>query len=229
MVNKYKKRSRISESKFREILRLFLLDIEATKVSEITSISRPAINRLFTYIRTIIAEHCQENSIFETGEIEVDESYFGARRVRGKRGRGARGKTPVFGLLKRNGNVYTQIVKNCSKPELMAIIEEHTSKDSVIYSDGFKSYDGIVDYGYKHHYRVIHSKNEFANGNNHINGIENFWGLCKVRLSKFRGIKNTLFLHIKECEFRFNNRKKTNKELYLFTLKIIKKYNKNKN
>ena len=91
----------------------------------------------------------------------------------------------------------------------MPIIEEFADKDSVIYSVGFKSYDGIVDYGYKHHFRVIHSKNEVAKGNNHINGIENFWGLCKVRLAKFRGMnKGTFYLHIKECEFRFNNRKK---------------------
>ena len=54
-----------------------------------------------------------------SGEIEVDESYFGARRVRGKRGRGAGKKTPVFGMLKRNGCVYTQIVKHCSAKELL--------------------------------------------------------------------------------------------------------------
>jgi len=89
-----------------------LLDIEATKVSEISNISRPVINRLFTYFRTIVAEYCEENSIFEIGEIELDESYFGAKRVKGKRGRGARGKTPVFGMLKRDGKVYTQIVNN---------------------------------------------------------------------------------------------------------------------
>jgi len=109
----------------------------------------------------------------------------------------------------------------------MPIIEELASKDSVIYSDGFKSYDGIVDYGYKEHFRVIHSKNEFVKGNNHINGIENFWGLCKVRLAKFRGMNEGIFyLHIKECEFRFNNRKKSKKELYLFTLKLIRNYKK---
>ena len=80
------------------------------------------------------------------GEIELDENYFGAKRVKGKRGRGARGKTPVLGMLKRDGNVYTQIVKNCSKSVLMPIIEELASKDSVIYSDGFKSYEGLIDY-----------------------------------------------------------------------------------
>jgi len=68
------------------------------------------------------------------------------------------------------------------------------SKESVIYSDGFKSYEGLIDYGYKQHHIVIHSKNEFAKGNNHINGIENFWGLCKVRLTKFREINKTHFI-----------------------------------
>ena len=53
------------------------------------------------------------------------------------------------------------------------------SKDSVIFSDGFKNYDGIVDYCYKHHFRVIYSKNEFAKGNNHLNGIENFWNYAR--------------------------------------------------
>lgn len=60
-------------------------------------------------------------------------------------------------------------------------------------------YNGLVDLGYKKHYRVNHSANEFARGKAHINGIENFWGLAKVRLSKFRGIsKNNFYLHLKE-------------------------------
>ena len=70
----------------------------------------------------------------------------------------------------------------------------------MIYSDCWKAYDGLVDYGAKAHYRVKHSKNEFANGKNHINGIENFWGYAKHRLSKFKGIKKENFLlHLKEC------------------------------
>lgn len=78
-------------------------------------------------------------------------------------------------------------------------------------TDGFKTYDSLVDLEYKKHYRVRHGKNEFAKKNgrikNHINGIENFWGLAKVRLYKFRGMdKKTFYLHLKECEFRFNYR-----------------------
>ncbi len=223
MKNKYIIRSRILEWKFREILNLFCLDIEATKVSELTQISRVTINKIYDKIRERIYEDCEKNSPLGNGSIEVDESYFGARRVKGLRGRGARGKTPVFGMLKRNGKVYTQIVNNCSMNELIPIIEEQANKDATLYTDGFKSYDGLANYGYKRHYRVKHSENEFAKGHNHINGIENFWGLCKVRLSRFRGLhKHKFYLHLKECEFRYNFRKEGHKEMYKYLLKIIR-------
>ena len=126
-------------------------------------------------------------------------------------------------MPKRDGRVYTQIVKNCSANELIPILSEFSDLDeSVIYSDCWKAYDGLVDYGAKAHYRVKHSKNEFANGKNHINGIENFWGYAKHRLSKFKGIKKGNFLlHLKECEFRYNNSKDT-KTFYHILLKMIR-------
>jgi transposase len=220
MKNKYIIRSRISEKKFREILRLFCIDIEAKQTAEITHVSRPTVNKIFDKIRERIAAYCEQESPFENGSIELDESYFGARRVRGKRGRGAQGKIPVFGMLKRDGKVYTQIVQNCSMATLLPIIESRAKKATTLYTDGFKSYDGLADFGYKRHYRIKHGNNEFAHGHNHINGIENFLGLCKVRLARFRGIhKHKFYLHLKECEFRYNNR---DKKLYLCILKIIK-------
>ena len=126
-------------------------------------------------------------------------------------------------MLKRDGKVYTQIVKNCSASELIPILSQYSELDSsTIYSDCWKAYDGLVDYGAKAHYRVKHSKNEFANGKNHINGIENFWGYAKHRLSKFKGIKKENFLlHLKECEFRYNT-KTTQEDLYQKLLKLIR-------
>ena len=77
--------------------------------------------------------------------------------------------------------------------------------------------------GVKAHYRVKHSKNEFANGRSHINGIENFWGFAKFRLAKFRGIKRENFVfHLKETEFRYNVKVK-NENLYKILLKLIRK------
>ena len=106
----------------------------------------------------------------------------------------------------------------------MSLINKKVNKDTVIFTDKFKTYDSLVDLGYKKHYRVHHGKNEFAKKEkkikNHINGIENFWGIAKVRLYKFRGMdKKTFYLHLKECEFRFNHRQDN---LYLLLLKIIR-------
>jgi len=221
MTNKYIFHSKISEKKFREIIRYFSHDIEASKIASLTGISRPTVNRILKAVRRRIADFCESESPFEAGEVEIDESYFGARRVRGIRGRGARGKHIVFGLIKRGGNVYTQVVRNCSAAELLPIIMKKVNEESVVYTDGFKTYDGLVDLGYKKHHRIKHGQNEFALGSNHINGIENFWAIAKTRLAKFRGIhKSTFYLHLKECEFRFNFR---SNNLYRLIMDIVRK------
>ena len=104
--NKYVIRSRISEAKFRQIILLFSEDFSATQISHLTRLIRQTINKYLAAIRLRILELSLLQSAPLVGQIEVDESYFGARRVRGKRGRGARGKTIVFGLLKRGNEVY---------------------------------------------------------------------------------------------------------------------------
>jgi transposase len=203
--NRYVYRSHISEKKFREILRYFVADFTISETAKLTRISRVSISNIYQKIRQrIIILSNNENKVF--GEVEIDESYFGARRVRGKRGRGARGKIPVFGLLKRSGKVHTVIIKNCERKQLLPIIKGKILEGSTVYSDGWKSYDGLVLNGYKH-YRIYHSKDEFARGKNHINGIESFWSYTKRRLNKFNGISKDKFLfHLKESEFRFNNK-----------------------
>ena len=127
---------------------------------------------------------------------------------------------PLGGLLKRNGNVYTQVVKNCSKKELEPLILKHTGLGTV-YSDKWAAYDGLINYTVKEHHRINHGADEFAS--NHINEIESFWAYAKLRLSKFKGIKRQNFiLHLKECEFRFNNRDKKGAKLYKILLKMIR-------
>lgn len=220
MKNKYANRSKISEAKFRELVRLFSLNLDATQIAELSGLNRNTINRFLKAIGIRMAEYCEKESPFY-GEVEVDESFFGARRVKGKRGRGAYGKTIVFGLFKRNGKVYTEIVPDCSKATLQGVIRGKVEPESIIYSDGWRGYNGLVDVGYGKHLRVDHSSNEFVRGKAHINGIEGFWGYAKSRLTKFRGMSPaTFYLHLKECEFRFNFR---GQNLYKVMLKIIRK------
>ena len=124
------------------------------------------------------------------------------------------GKQLVFGMLKRDGKVYTRIVKNCFAGELMPI----ASLIALLFILIARSFDGLVDY--EAYYRVKHSKNEFVN--NHINGIENSKGYAIYRLSKFKSInKENFLLHLKECEFRYNT--KTVQKLISETIKIDKR------
>lgn len=180
--------------------------VHALTVAELAGVSVRSVQRMYDQFRVRILELAMEEGMPVTGEVEVHESYFGPRRVRGKRGRRAGGKTPVIWLFKRGGKVFAEIVESCSKQALMPIIKGQVLSDATVYTDGWKSYDGLVLDGYKH-FRIHHHENEFARGKNHVNGIESFWSFTKLRLSKLRGIRpDYLALHLKESEWRFNHR-----------------------
>lgn len=217
--NRYYYRSKISEPKFRELIRYFSLDFTASDTARLTGLSVRSVNTIYLKIRKQIALNCEKQSPVK-GVVEVDESYFGARRIRGKRGRGASGKTIVFGIFNRNGIVFTEIVPDASKAALQRVIRGHVNVESVIHSDGWPGYNGLVDLGYAKHFRVHHAKNEFARGNKHINGIESFWSYAKRHLIKFNGVpRHTFYLHLKEIEFRFNHR---NDNLYRELLRLLR-------
>jgi len=125
------KYNKISTQKVNKILLYFSEDLTATKTARLLNLNRKTVDRYFSIFRENIFKYiCLEN-VKASGIFECDESYFGARRVRGKRGRGAAGKTPVFGLLKRKGKVYVKIVKNCSKDQLMPIIQGKVLEGSI--------------------------------------------------------------------------------------------------
>ena len=206
MKNKYVRRSRISEAKIREIVRYVAADLTALQAAALSGLNRNTVNRLYRGVRERMRLACEaQRRLF--GVVEVDESFFGARRVKGRRGRGAYGKTVVFGIFERQGYVYTEIVPDCSKPTLQGIIRGRVDPRTVINSDGWRGYHhGLVDLGYGH-FRVDHSKDEFVRRAVHINGIEGFWGMAKVRLAQFKGLpKHTFHLHLKETEWRYNHR-----------------------
>jgi transposase len=206
------------------------VDIPASKTALLLDINRNTINRYFNVFRALIYAHqMEELKRVIGGKVELDESYFGARRVRGfhgkrKRGRGTQ-KQPVFGLFKRGGRVLTEIVPDCKKKTLQGLILGRVEKESIIYTDGWRGYDGLVDVGYDKHYRVNHSANEFSNKEDptiHVNGIESFWSFTKRRLSKFNGVKVNFNLHLKDSEWRWRKEsKELEKELFgLYTLHI---------
>jgi len=219
-LNRYFRCSKLSEARFRRLVKCFALDLTATQTASMTGLSVRSVNTVFLRIRSKIAAECERQSPLE-GVLEADESYFGPQRVRGRCGRGAGGKTIVFGLFQRGDKVYTAIVPNASKAALQAVIRGRASLSSVLHTDGWAGYSGLVDLGYNKHFRVEHREHEFACQTNHINGIESFWSLAKRRLARFCGIpKHTFYLHLKETEFRFNHR---NQDLYQVLLNFLRK------
>ncbi|EJF92614.1 IS1595-like element ISBta1 family transposase [Bartonella tamiae] len=196
------RKSRLSWYKQCKLIELFIAGSTARTAAALVGVNKTTAAYYFHRLRCLIYLHSDHLEMFE-GEVEADESYFGGRR-KGKRGRGALGKVPVFGLLKRDGKVYTVLVPNTRAVTLVPIIKEHVKPDSIVYTDTYRSYD-VLDVSEFTHYRINHSK-LFADKHNHINGIENFWNQAKRHLRKFNGIpREHFYLFLKECEWRFNN------------------------
>ena len=204
----YRKKSRLDIWVQEKIIEYFSLDFTATQTSELLQIERKTINDWYMYMRKAIAWYeAMESWEKFSWEVEADESYFWPTRVRGKRGRWAGMKTIVFGLLKRNGKVYAEIVPDVKAKTLVPIIRGKVEAGTEVNTDGWPAYDGLVDVGYEKHYRVHHGANEFARGKQHINGIESFWSFTKRRLARLNGIqKRYFYYHLKESEFRYNCR-----------------------
>lgn len=203
------KRQRISSRKFSLLVKCFSLDVTATQTAKLIDLNRNTVNRYFALFRSlVISQALQERHVERIANgVEIDESYFGPRRQRGKRGRGARGKIVVLGLLKRNGKVYAQIIPDASREEILPIIRATVRSGADIYTDGWRSYDALAVYGYNHK-KVNHQKNEFAREDIHINGVESFWSWTKRRLAKFNGVPKSLFGNtLLESEWRFNHRR----------------------
>ena len=201
-------------------MEFFVAEVTARTAADLVGVHRNSAIRFFHKLREKIAVAQHDRGEQFCGKIELDESYFGGAR-KGKRGRGAAGKVPVFGILKRGGKVYTHVISDTKSATLMPIIREKIKPDSIVYTDCYRSYNALDVSEFKH-YRINHSE-LFAHKHNHINGIENFWNQAKRHLRKYNGIPKTNFpLFLKECEWRFNEGEP--KELLKDLKSILKHY-----
>jgi transposase len=117
-------------------------------------VNRKTAAYFFYRLRQIIARQL-EDSLPVEGLVEVDESFFGGVR-KGRRGRGAAGKVPVFGILKRDGSVHIVMIPDVRKDTLLPIIRRKVVPDSIVYTDSYPAYD-VLDVSEFHHYRIDHS------------------------------------------------------------------------
>lgn len=200
-------RLRISCKQWLWIIKLFELELSARKISQQVDLSYPTVLKAVNVIRMAILAHYGNNQDLLKGEVELDESYFGGKR-KGKRGRGAFNKVPVFGILERNGIVKVEPVNDVKAETLLNLTVKTVRRGSIVYTDKFRSYDSLMFCGYRH-LKVDHKK-RFASGKVYINGLEGFWSYAKERLIKYHGVSKENFpLYLKEMEFRYNYRHKS--------------------
>jgi transposase len=184
-------------------IKLFELELSARKIGEQIGVSYPTALKAATIIRLSLLEGSPDPDLLG-GEIELDESYFGGRR-KGKRGRGAAAKVPVFGILERDGVVKVEAVKDVTAKTLLSLTIKTVRRGAIVYTDKYRSYDSLMFCGYRH-LKIDHGK-KFSSGKVYINGIEGFWSYAKERLIKHHGVSKEKFpLYLKEMEFRYNHR-----------------------
>ena len=180
------RKSQLNKAKQDRLIEHFVAGATARCAVDLVRVNLKKAIYFFHKLQEIIAYHLeQEADTVFSGEIEVDESYFGGKR-KGKRGRGAARKVPVFGLLKRGERVYTKIIADASSATLFPIIERKVESESIVYSDCRRGYN-VLDVSEFKHFRINHSK-LFADKKDHTNGIENFWSQAKRHMRKFNGV-----------------------------------------
>jgi len=188
------------------LIKLFELEVSTRKIASQLGIAYGTALKAVSTLRMAIMAHAEDFAWPLTGEVEVDESYFGGRR-KGKRGRGSAGKVPVFGILERDGRVWVQAVPDVRAETVMSLTINKVRRGSIVYTDRYQIYDALMFCGYRH-LKIDHGK-YFSRGKVYINGLEGFWSYAKERLIKHHGISPEYFpLYLKEQEFRYNHRDK---------------------
>jgi transposase len=217
MKNKMLKRSHLSEKTCREIIQLFSDDLTATQIAGITSVSRVTINNYLKLIRTHIAKHCEEqrqDDYSKSFPVHLPHQLPVHRNV------DAEDSNVYYGFYKMNGNVFTEELHDIDKPGIRALQQATLlhRQDNSHFADLVR-YHAIADFDEWRLYRVDATAGA---GKNFQDDITVFWGNTRSRLLKFRGMnKNTLYLHVKESEFRYNYRED---DINRLLLNIIYKY-----
>ena len=211
--------SNLLKKDWMEIIDLFLLEVNSPTIKEKTGKSMGTINKVLRLLRTVMLKDIP--GMF-SGTVEVDETYLGGqkknkrknqlkkdRETFGKESKSGFGTTkqPVFGILCRNGKVFAKLVDDTEAKDLIPIITKKVKPGSKVCSDTYRSYTGLAAKGYVHR-TVEHRIKEYAKGNNHINGLEGFWGFLKRKLASKGGVRRIyLPLFLGEYVWRYNYKK----------------------
>jgi transposase len=206
--------ARIALTTWLWLVKLFELEVTARQAAIQTGVSYPTALGVFTTIRRALV--AQEHPELLRGEVEADESSFGGRR-KGKRGRGAAGKVPVFGILERRGRVAVTVVPNVTAQTRLQETVKVVKRGSLVYTDTDRGYDTLTFCGYRR--LAVNHRQRFSRGKVHINGLEGFWSYATGKLLTHHGVSPQKFpLYLYEMQVRYNHRHEDLFQLFLDAL-----------
>ncbi len=222
MKNKYLKGAHLSERKFKEILRLFAEDLTATQIASISGVSRVTVNSYLKKIRQQIARHCESllptdplrSTTTERKAVPATQDSDSPVSVKTDVSRNI--KPVVFGIYRASDRLHTEILPDVSRSMIHSVVRSNRSiLETQSAAEKIRRFSNVADLG---QYRLYNLENEGTN--NASEDVDAFWGLTKHRLAKFKGLnRSTVYLHLKECEFRYNNR---NEDIYETLLELLK-------
>ncbi|WP_207514883.1 hypothetical protein [Longitalea luteola] len=219
MKNRYLKGAHLSERKVRELIKLFSEDLTATQIANITGISRITVNAYFKLIRTHIAKFCEERNPFHftNGTVSYHASENGTVASNG-----TVSKKSFYGIFRNDETIYTDKIANIDSEWMYDWLKGKTEGErDIIEKYRLHLFNGIADFNSIRLYRINESVPGVTRGKSHIDEIDLFWGMLKSRLIKFRGLNSgTLYLHVKETEFRYNYREN---DLFELLMEILHK------
>lgn len=160
--------------------------------------------------------------------VEVDETYVGGKK-KGKRGRGSENKTPVFGMLQRDGELIIMPVTDTKRKTLEPLILMNVKGGTYIMSDEWWAYTKLYQ-NYKHAF-IKHGEKEYVRGIVHVNSLEGAWSLLKrsIRGVYHRPSRKHLGKYCDEFQFKYNTRKQSDferfeKAISMSNLKVSQKH-----
>lgn len=200
MKNRYVNRSKISEAKFRELIRFFALDLTAVQISKLTGLNRNTVNRYLTEIRKKISFYCHLTAPIPHTDAPDPNAFCDVNE---------------FNILIKelDGKVYTQLIGRSEFGRL------YSGKEN---GEGYFKFDLLIDLKKEKHHFIGSIEDGQGSYRARLNRIESFWSSARSRLVKFKGMRSSTYqYHLKECEFRYNNR---DRDLYTLLLTILRKY-----
>jgi Response regulator of citrate/malate metabolism len=208
MKNKYLKGAHLSERKVRELLKLFCEDLTATQIANITGISRITVNAYFKLIRTHIAKFCEERNPLRHTNGTMVFIPISKEPVESNNSSNGVSRKSFYGILRRDSFIYTEKIGNINPSWLYDWFKGKVATDQdVVEKFHLHLYNGIADFNTIRLFRLVDAMPGGSRGKSQIDEIDLFWGMLKSRLIKFRGLNgSTLYLHVKETEFRYNYR-----------------------